>query len=52
MVLARLIGKYHISFPPGENGDYMIKDLKDQFTSDPGNLRVLFKIRKEKALAV
>ncbi|KAH8595452.1 cytochrome P450 [Bisporella sp. PMI_857] len=48
MVLAHLIGKYHIAFPPGETGEYMIKDLKDQFTSDPGNLRVIFKLREEK----
>ncbi|KAJ5090124.1 hypothetical protein N7532_008808 [Penicillium argentinense] len=46
LTTARLIQKYTFTFPAGENGDSVWKDLKDQFTSNPGCLRLVFERRQ------
>ncbi|RJE19066.1 Cytochrome p450 [Aspergillus sclerotialis] len=46
LVIARLISKYRFRFSPGEMGDGVIKDLRDQFTSNPGRLRLVFELRE------
>ena len=45
LVTARLIKKYHIRFAPGETGHRVTSDLRDQFTSNPGRLRLVFELR-------
>ena len=44
-VTALLASKYDISFPPGEDGRSVEEDTLDQFTSNPGDLRVVFRAR-------
>ena len=51
LVIAGLISKYRFRFPSGERGDYVIKDLMDQFTSNPGQLRLIFELRKDHVLS-
>ncbi|KAJ5125658.1 hypothetical protein N7526_007835 [Penicillium atrosanguineum] len=46
LITARLVRKYRFSIPPGETGDSVWKDLKDQFTSNPGRLRLGFEFRE------
>ncbi|PYH87418.1 hypothetical protein BO71DRAFT_341089, partial [Aspergillus ellipticus CBS 707.79] len=45
LVTARLVSKYHVRLAPGETGDNVMRDMTDQFTSNPGRLRVLFQRR-------
>lgn len=45
LITARMIQKYRFRIPPGETGDAVWKDLKDQFTSNPGRLRLAFELR-------
>ena len=47
MAVARLIQKYQFALPPGETGGHMARDMKDQFTSYPGKLDLIFKLRSE-----
>ncbi len=44
-VTALLASKYDVSFPPGEDGRSVEQDTRDQFTSNPGELRVVFRAR-------
>ncbi len=44
-VTALLESKYDVSFPPGEDGRSVEQDTRDQFTSNPGELRVVFRGR-------
>ena len=46
-VTALLASKYDISFPPGEDGRSVEEDTLDQFTSNPGELRVVFRARQK-----
>ncbi len=46
-VTARLVKKYHTSYAPEETGERVARDLKDQFTSNPGRLQLVFKLREE-----
>ncbi|KAJ6126977.1 hypothetical protein N7523_002589 [Penicillium sp. IBT 18751x] len=46
LITARLVRKYRFRIPPGETGDSVWKDLKDQFTSNPGRLRLRFELRE------
>ena len=41
-VIALLIKKYHITLAPGETGEWLEKDLRDQFTAAPGRLNLRF----------
>jgi tryprostatin B 6-hydroxylase len=43
--LARLFKKYYCRFAPGETGESVTKNFKDQFTSNPGELRLCFELR-------
>ncbi|KAJ5899378.1 hypothetical protein N7495_004122 [Penicillium taxi] len=45
LITASLVQKYKFSIPSGETGDPVWKDLRDQFTSNPGRLRLLFQLR-------
>jgi hypothetical protein len=47
LITARLVQRYRFSFPPGETGDAVLRDLKDQFTSNPGRLRLVFELRED-----
>lgn len=47
LITARLIQKYRFSIPPGETGDSVWRDLKDQFTANPGCLRLVFELRED-----
>ena len=50
LVTARLIKNYHISLAPGETGNSVVKDMRDQFTSNPGRLLLAFSPREKKSL--
>jgi len=47
-VTALLVQKYRIRFAPGEDGRRMERDLRDQFTAAPGELRLSFEVRSGK----
>ncbi|KAL9015487.1 MAG: hypothetical protein Q9185_007120 [Variospora sp. 1 TL-2023] len=47
MATARLVKRYHVHLAPGESRDRFFRDWKDQFTSRPGQLRLVFRLRKE-----
>ncbi|KAJ5669801.1 hypothetical protein N7462_010871 [Penicillium macrosclerotiorum] len=47
LITARLVQKYNFSLPPGETGDSVLRGLKDQFTSNPGRLRLVFQSREK-----
>lgn len=47
LVTARLVKKYHVRFASGETGHGVTNDLRDQFTSKPGRLRLAFELRDE-----
>ncbi|KAE8151233.1 cytochrome P450 [Aspergillus avenaceus] len=47
LVTARLLRQYRIRFPPGETGESVWRDWKDQFTSNPGRLKLIFELRKD-----
>ena len=44
-VTALLASKYDVSFPPGEDGRSVEENTLDQFTANPGELRVVFRAR-------
>ena len=46
-VTALLASKYDVGFPPGEDGRSVEEDTLDQFTSNPGALRVIFRARQK-----
>jgi tryprostatin B 6-hydroxylase len=46
LITARLVQRYRFRIPPGETGDAVLRDLKDQFTSNPGRLRLVFELRE------
>ncbi len=50
-VTARLVSKYDVCFPPGEDGRSVEEDTRDQFTANPGALRVIFRARGNKLSA-
>ncbi|KAF7718299.1 Tryprostatin B 6-hydroxylase [Penicillium ucsense] len=47
LITAKLIQKYRFTFPPGDDGSAVLDDLKDQFTSNPGRLRLVFQLRDD-----
>ncbi|KAJ5905858.1 uncharacterized protein N7473_002774 [Penicillium subrubescens] len=47
LITARLVQRYRFRIPPGETGDAVLRDLKDQFTSNPGRLRLVFELRED-----
>lgn len=46
-VTALLASKYDVSFPPGEDGRSVEENTLDQFTANPGELRVVFRAGQE-----
>ena len=46
-VTALLASKYDVSFPPGEDGRSVEEDTLDQFTANPGELRIIFRARQK-----
>jgi cytochrome P450 len=46
LVAASLVKKFEIKFLPGEDGHEVLRDMRDQITSQPGQLRLRFKARK------
>ncbi|KAL9035951.1 MAG: hypothetical protein Q9180_004579 [Flavoplaca navasiana] len=45
MVVANLLANFDISFPPGDNGEAVERDMKDQLTANPGELFLKFETR-------
>ncbi|KAF5873339.1 putative benzoate 4-monooxygenase cytochrome protein [Botrytis fragariae] len=45
MASAHLISAFKIHFHPGDNGDAVERDLRDQLTAKPGELRLIFEPR-------
>lgn len=44
-VVALLASKYDVMYAPGEDGRAVERDMVDQFTASPGQLRLVFKDR-------
>ena len=44
-VVALLASKYDICYAPGEDGRAVERDMVDQFTASPGQLRLVFQTR-------
>ncbi|WQF83912.1 Putative cytochrome P450 [Colletotrichum destructivum] len=44
-VVARLVSKYRFRLAPGETGNRVFDDIRDQFTSNPGPLSLCFELR-------
>ncbi|KAJ5716177.1 hypothetical protein N7493_008088 [Penicillium malachiteum] len=47
LITARLVKRYCFKVPDGETTESVWKDLKDQFTSNPGRLRLIFELRED-----
>lgn len=46
LVLASIVKKFHLHFLPGDDGTSVVKDMRDQLTAKPGELRLIFEPRK------
>ena len=44
-VVALLASKYDFDYAPGEDGTAVERDMVDQFTASPGELRLVFRKR-------
>lgn len=49
IVVALLASKYDFSFAPGEDGSAVEADMVDQFTGNPGQLKLVFQKRERKS---
>ena len=47
-IVELLITEYDFDFAPNEDGEAVWRDLKDQFTSHPGKLHLVFTQRARK----
>ncbi|KAJ5936752.1 benzoate 4-monooxygenase cytochrome P450 [Penicillium verhagenii] len=47
LVTARLLRNYRFRYPKGETGEALRNNCKDQFTSKPGRLRLIFEARED-----
>lgn len=45
MVIASLLSAFRIHFAPGDNGEPVERDMRDQLTANPGNLNLIFERR-------
>lgn len=45
MVTASLLAAFHVSFVPGDKGEAVERDMRDQLTGNPGELRLIFEPR-------
>lgn len=46
LVLASLVKRFRIHFPPGDDGRQVLEDMRDQLTAKPGPLRLMFSVRE------
>ena len=46
LVMSALMGKYEIAFWEGDDGSGVVRNMKDNFTSAPGELKLVFVERK------
>jgi hypothetical protein len=44
-LVALLVSKYDIEFSPDDDGTRAIRDMRDNFTMNPGRLDLVFKLR-------
>ncbi|KAI1765225.1 hypothetical protein GGR53DRAFT_490914 [Hypoxylon sp. FL1150] len=42
LTIGRLVKKYHITLAPGETGNRVLEDMKDQFVTNLGTLQLQF----------
>ena len=47
-LIALLILKYDIEFAPGDDGTRVTRDIEDNFTMNPGQLNLVFRLRDNK----
>lgn len=45
MVTASLVSTFRFCFAPGDTGEAVERDMRDQLTGDPGKLNLLFEPR-------
>lgn len=45
MVIAELLAGFDIAFAPGDSGEAVERDMRDQLTANPGDLNLVFKPR-------
>jgi hypothetical protein len=45
MVTASLLSRFRICFAPGDNGEAVECDMRDQLTGNPGDLNLVFEPR-------
>jgi len=45
MITASLVSTYHLRFRPGDKGEAVERDMKDQITANPGDLHLIFQHR-------
>ena len=45
LVLASIVKKFHVRFLPGDDGQSVLRDMRDQLTAKPGPLQLLFELR-------
>ena len=46
LVTETLLLKYRVRFAPGENGEAVERDMRDQLTAQAGKYRVVFEMRE------
>jgi len=46
-LVALLVSKYNIQFAPGDDGSRTIRDMRDNFTMNPGQLDLVFELREK-----
>ena len=44
-VISRVVKKYHFELAPGETGNRVLEEVRDQFVPNPGPLMLSFKLR-------
>ncbi|CZR59340.1 related to pisatin demethylase cytochrome P450 [Phialocephala subalpina] len=49
-IIALLISKYDIEFAPYDDGTRVIRDMQDNFTANPGQLDLIFKLRSKEQI--
>ncbi|KAM0798207.1 cytochrome P450 [Usnea florida] len=45
-VVALIVSKYDVEFAPGDDGERVWRDMKDEFTAAPGRLDLVFNLRR------
>lgn len=46
LVTASLLSRFRVCFAPGDNGDAVERDMRDQLTGNPGDLNLVFEPRQ------